>query len=165
MSGPPGAGDDRLEVGRIGRAHGLRGEVAVTFTSNRPERSEPGARLHAGDEVLVIASARRHQGRVLVHFEGVDDRDAAEQLRGRVLTASRLEADTDGGDDLWVHEVIGRRVVDTSGHELGEVVAVEANPAHDLLVLGDGALVPVVFVVEQRPGEVVVDPPEGLFEL
>ena len=61
----------RLEVGRVGRAHGLRGEVAVTFTSNRPERTAAGARLFAGDRELVIVAAREHQGRWLVQFEGV----------------------------------------------------------------------------------------------
>ena len=60
----------RLEVARVGRAHGLRGEVAVTFTSNRPERTEVGARLYAGDRELVITTARRHQGRWLVRFAG-----------------------------------------------------------------------------------------------
>ena len=64
-----------------------------------------------------------------------------------------------------MHEVVGAEVQDRSGATVGRVVAVEANPAHDLLVLDGGALVPMVFVVEQRDGVVVVDPPEGLFDL
>jgi 16S rRNA processing protein RimM len=146
----------------------LRGEVAVTFTSNRAERSVPGARLHAGDRELVIASSRPHQGRMLVRFEGIDDRSAAEQLQGAVLTADPLDA-AHGVElaegEFWVHELVGCGVVDRSGRRLGEVVAVEANPAHDLLVLEGGALIPMVFVVEQRTDVVVVDPPDGLFEL
>jgi len=70
-----------------------------------------------------------------------------------------------GDDELWVHEVVGAEVHDRSGATLGHVVAVEANPAHDLLVLDGGTLVPMVFVVEQRDGVVVIDPPEGLLEL
>jgi 16S rRNA processing protein RimM len=163
--GAPGAGD-RLVVGRIGRAHGLRGELAVTFSSNRPERAAVGAVLYAGDRELVISASRPHQGRVLVTFAGVDDRTAAEALLGRELTAAPLGDGVELDDDeLWVHEVVGAEVQDRSGATVGRVIAVEANPAHDLLVLDGGTLVPMVFVVEQRDGVVVVDPPEGLFDL
>ena len=163
--GAPAPGD-RLVVGRVGRAHGLGGEVAVRFTSNRPERAAPGAVLHVGDRRLVIATARPHQDRVLVHFEGVDDRTAAEALLGLELTGEPLEDAVElDEDELWVHEVVGSEVRDRGGAVVGRVVAVEANPAHDLLVLDGGALVPMVFVVEQRDGVVVIDPPDGLFDL
>jgi 16S rRNA processing protein RimM len=145
----------------------LRGEVAVTFTSNRPERALPGTSVFAGDRELVIVAARPHQGRMLVCFAGVDDRTSAEALLGTVLTADALDPDecalAEG--EYWVHELVGNAVVDRGGNPLGEVVAVEANPAHDLLVLDNGALVPMVFVVEQREGAVVIDPPDGLFDL
>ena len=161
----PGPGD-RLVVGRVGRAHGLRGEVAVTFSSNRPERSAPGAVLFAGDRELTISRSRPHQGRVLVYFTGVDDRTAAEALLGVELTAAPLTDDVELDErEVWVHEVVGAEVHDRAGAVLGRVVAVEANPAHDLLVLDGGALVPMVFVVEQREGVVVIDPPDGLFDL
>jgi 16S rRNA processing protein RimM len=163
--GAPAAGD-RLVVGRIGRAHGLRGEVAVRFSRNRPERAEAGAVLHVGDRQLVVAASRPHQDRVLVRFEGVDDRTAAEALQGLELTAAPLGDEVELDDDeIWVHEIVGAEVRDRSGEAIGRVAAVEANPAHDLLVLDDGALVPMVFVVEQRDGVVVIDPPDGLFDL
>ncbi len=168
MTVPPASGESRLEIGRVGRAHGLKGEVAVTFTSNRPERVMVGASVFAGERELVITASRPHQGRMLVRFDGVDDRTTAEHLLGAVLTAYPLDAADAGSlpdDEFWVHELVGSAVVDRDGTTLGEIVAVEANPAHDLLVLGSGALVPIVFVVEQRPGEVVVDPPDGLFDL
>jgi 16S rRNA processing protein RimM len=162
----PAAGG-RLVVGRVGRAHGLRGEVAVTFSSNRAERTTPGAVLYAGERELVIDAARPHQGRMLVHFAGVDDRSAAERLLGAELTAEPLgaEAEVLDDDELWVHEVVGAEVVDRDGVPVGRVTAVEANPAHDLLVLDGGTLVPMVFVVEQRDGVLVIDPPDGLFDL
>jgi 16S rRNA processing protein RimM len=158
---------DRLVVGRVGRAHGLRGEVAVRFTSNRPERSAPGSVLYAGDRELVVDTSRPHQERVLVRFIGVDDRSAAEALQGADLTAAPLSGDeaTLADDELWVHEMVGAQVFDRAGASLGWVVAVEANPAHDLLVLDGGGLVPVVFVVEAREGALVIDPPDGLFDL
>ena len=164
--GAPGTGD-RLVVGRVGRAHGLRGEVAVRFSSNRPERSAPGSVLYADERELVIDAARPHQGRMLVHFRGIDDRTAAEALQGLELSGAPLtgaEAALDD-DELWVHEVVGAEVRDRNGAVVGRVVAVEANPAHDLLVLDGGALVPMVFVVEQREGAVVIDPPDGLLDL
>jgi 16S rRNA processing protein RimM len=155
-------GAARLEVGRVGRAHGLKGDVTVTLTSDRRERLDPGSVLFGGDRELVVASARQHSGRWVVHFEGVDDRDAAEALRNVVLTADALDA-SDG--ELWVHELVGARVHDPAGTDLGVVVAVEANPASDLLVLEGDVLIPMTFVVGQGDGTVVVDPPEGLLDV
>jgi 16S rRNA processing protein RimM len=123
--------------------------------------------LWAGGRCLTITSARPHRDRWLVRFEGVDDRTAAEQLLGVVLAGEPLGALPD--DEHWVHELIGAAVVDRAGESLGRVVAVEANPAHDILVLDDGVLVPLVFVVddrlEERPGLVVVDVPPGLLDV
>lgn len=153
------ASDERLEVGRVGRPHGLAGEVAVTFTSDREERRQVGALLYADDRSLVVRAVRPHQGRYLIRFDGVDDRDAAAALRGAVLRAAPIAGEP---DELWVHEIVGAELRDTAGVAHGRVVALEANPAHDLLVLDDGTLVPVVFVVEHSPGRVVVDPPDGL---
>lgn len=153
----------RLEVGRVGRPHGLTGEVAVTFSTNRAERHEVGAVLYADDRRLVVEAARPHQGRWLLRFTGVTDRDAAIGLRGVRLHAEPLDVEDDP-DEWWVHELIGAAVVDRAGRAHGRVAAVEANPAHDLLVLDDGTLVPVVFVVEHGDGRVVVDPPAGLLD-
>ncbi len=151
----------RLEVGRIGRAHGLRGEIAVALTSERVERLAPGASVWADDRELVVVKARPHQHRWLVCFDGVGDRTAAEALQGVVLTADALPTDE---DEFWVHELIGAAVQGPDGAALGTVVAVEANPASDLLVLDGDRLVPLVFVVRHEPGLVVIDPPEGLWE-
>jgi 16S rRNA processing protein RimM len=153
----------RLEVGRVGRAHGLQGEVSVAAISNRPERFAPGSTLYVGERALVVVSARPHQGRWLIRFDGIESREAADVLRNQVLLGDAFDDVNDG--ELWVHELIGSVVRDRSGAEVGRVVAVEANPAHDLLVLDGGALIPVVFVVSSERGALVIDPPEGLLEL
>jgi len=154
----------RLEVGRIGRPQGLRGEVTAVLSTDRTERTEPGAVLFAGDRALVLVRARaRKQGWVL-QFEGVDDVEAAEALRGATLTAEPLTDDSLDDDPWWVHDLIGAEVVDPSGRALGRVTAVEANPAHDLLVLDGDALVPLPFVVERAPGRITVEVPEGLLD-
>ncbi len=152
----------RLEVGRIGRAHGLRGEVGVKLTTDRVARVEPGSALFAGDRELVVASSRRHGERWIVRFEGIDDRTAAEALNGLALSGDAVPA---AAGELWVHELIGAAVHDPAGTELGRVVAVEANPASDLLVLEDDVLIPMTFVVDQADGVVVVDVPDGLLEV
>ena len=140
--------DGLLEVGRIGRAHGLRGDVLVQLTTDRVERLAAGSRLKAGD-------------RWRVHFEGVEDRHAAEALARVVLAAEPI----DDPDTLWVHQLIGSEVVEVAGTRRGRCVAVLDNPAADLLELESGALVPASFVVSIADGVVTIDPPAGLFEL
>ncbi len=147
-----------LEVARVARPHGVRGEVTVDLVSDRPERLAVGAALTTDRGPLTIAAVRPHGRKWLVSFAGVTDRTGAEALSGTVL---RAEADPDAGG-LWVHQVIGLEVVDSSGVIRGRVEAVQANPAHDLLVLEDGTLVPSVFI-ESVDDRVVVDAPEGLF--
>ena len=153
----------RLEVGRIGRAHGVHGDVHVVPVTNRTERFAPGAVLYAGDRTLVIERARRQGDRWIVRFEGVADRNAAEALRNQLLTGDEINGASE--DELWVHELIGAEVRDRAGAVLGRVVAVEANPAHDLLVLDSDALIPMVFVTTFADSVVTVDVPEGLLDL
>jgi 16S rRNA processing protein RimM len=153
----------RLEVGRVGRAHGLRGEVHVVAVTNRSERFARGSRLYVGERECVVEAARAGGSGWVVKFAGVENREAAEALRGLSVTGDAPGAAPPG--ELWVHEVIGAEVRDRSGARIGRVDAVQANPAHDLLVLDSGALVPMVFVVDHEPGVVVVDLPEGLLDL
>jgi 16S rRNA processing protein RimM len=150
-----------LEVGRIGRAHGVRGAVYVTLSTDRTERVDVGSRLFDGQQWLVVESSRAQPAnRWVVQFEGVADRDAAEKLTGRVVSAEPLD---DGG--LGVHELIGARVVDADGVDRGACVSVIDNPAHDILELDSGHLVPVTFVTDVADGVIRVDVPDGLWEL
>ena len=153
--------DDRLLVGYVRKAHGLQGELVVRLTTNREERVERGARLFAGDRALVVLKSRPQNQDFLVSFDGVRSREDADSLRGAELHAAPLLDD----DELWVHELIGRTVVDQSDTVRGQVVEVEINPASDLLVLDTGHLVPVRFVVETTEDALLVDVPDGLFDL
>jgi 16S rRNA processing protein RimM len=150
-----------LEVGRIVKPHGIRGEVIVDLSTNRTERVDAGSVLSSDVGDLEVLYSSPHQHRWIVAFKGVEDRNRAEELRGTVLRAEPIEGEDD--DTLWVHELVGARVYDTNGLFYGSVLEVEANPASDLLVLAQG-LVPLTFVVEQAPERVVIDPPEGLLE-
>jgi 16S rRNA processing protein RimM len=151
-----------LEVGRIGRPHGVRGELYVHLVTDRHERVTPGARLFASGRWLAVTSSRAVPQGWLVHFDGVVDRTAAERLTNAVLYAEPI----DDPDEIWIHQLIGARVRDTSGVERGVCVAVLQNPANDLIELDSGALVPVNFLVEiGDDGVAVIDPPAGLFEI
>jgi 16S rRNA processing protein RimM len=151
-----------LEVGRIGRAHGVRGALHVVLTTDRTERVAAGARLHDGRSWLTVVSSRTQPGsRFVVQFEGIEDRNAAERLTGRVLSASPIE----DADAVWIHELIGARVVDAAGVDRGVCVSVLDNPAHDIMELDTGHLVPVTFIDRMVDGVVHVDAPDGLFDL
>jgi 16S rRNA processing protein RimM len=154
-----------LEVGRIVKPHGLRGDVVVELVTNREERVAPGAVLQSDDRLLEVVRARPFSstgtGRWIVTFRGVGDLSGAEALRDAVLSAPPL----DDLDAIWVHELIGATVVDTDGEPLGTVTAVQANPASDLLVLSSGALVPLTFVTGRVAATVTVDLPAGLLDL
>ena len=151
-----------FEVGHIQRAHGLRGELTVNFTTNRSERWAPGARLMIAGEWRTVAASRPHQAKVLVQLDGVADRTAAESLAGEAVYATGI----DDPEALWVDEIIGAVVIDQSGAEHGVVAEVLDNPASDLMVLEGGALVPLAFVtsVDASAHVVRVEVPEGLFE-
>ncbi|PJI94437.1 ribosome maturation factor RimM [Luteimicrobium subarcticum] len=161
-----------LTVARIGRAHGLRGEVALDLRTDDPEaRLAPGTVLAtdpASAGPLTVRSARTQSGRWLVTFEQSTDREAAEALRGVRLV---VEADASDEEDAWYeHELAGLRAELTDGTVVGEVVGLEELPAHDVLVVrettGERTLVPfvraIVPVVDVPGGRVVLDPPGGL---
>jgi 16S rRNA processing protein RimM len=152
-----------LEVGRIVKPHGLRGDVIVSLTTNRPERAAVGSQLtDATGRVFVVDRSSPHQGRFIVTLEGVNSIDEADALRDTVLFAPPI----DDPDALWIHDMVGATVIDSAGAELGTVEGVQANPASDLLVLSGGALIPLRFVVDLDPGvRVTVDVPDGLLDL
>ena len=166
----------QVVVARIGKAHGLRGEVTVQVLTGAPdERFVPGASFAtdpASSGPLVLRSARDNNGILLLGFEHTDDRSGAETLRGIKLLAEAL-AD-DGDDEEWYErDLVGLKAVTVEGDEVGEVVALESRPAQDLLVLrladGREALVPFVTAivpeVDLEGGRVVLDPPPGLLDL
>ena len=150
-----------LEVGRITKPHGLRGEVVVKLVTDRDDRLDPGAVLASDRGDLVVRSARRHQDRWIVAFEGCTSREQADALRSQVLRAAAVEDPT----ELWVHDMVGAAVVTVGGDTVGRCVGVIANPAADLIELDSGALVPVVFVVDHSAAQITIDPPDGLFDL
>ena len=172
-----------LVVGRVVKSHGIRGELVVEVRTDSPaDRFAPGTRLvgrigrgrTAIDREVTIDAARNHSGRLLVHLQGVRDRDTADGLRGMLLLVeSDSLPDPEDPDEFHDHQLVGLRVLDTAGTQLGEVTEIVHTPAGELLGVrlegGADALVP--FVTEMVPtvdlesGTCVIDPPEGLLDL
>ena len=157
---PPPAG--WLAVGHLRRPHGLRGDIFVQLTTDRTDRVDPGSELFGRGRMFVVASSRRAgNGRIIAKLEGVDNRNEAERLTNIELFAAPI----DDPDALWVHEMIGARLIDQDGTDRGVCTAVVANPASDLIELDSSALVPSNFVTDFTDGVIRVDVPDGLFDV
>jgi 16S rRNA processing protein RimM len=135
--------DELLAVGRIARAHGIRGEVSVEPLTEIPSRFEPGSVLRLEDgRTLTVEAARPHQQWLLVRFHEVPDRTAAEALRGGVLLIAMDQVPPAPEGSFWIHEVVGLEVITEDGRSLGRIREVQPNPANDLWVTEDGAAIP-----------------------
>lgn len=153
--------DGLLEIGRLGRPHGVRGEIYLSLVSDRPERRQPGTRVFVGGAWRTIEAIRPSNDRFLVVLEGLAVREEAAELTNEVVYGEPI----DDPAALWVHELVGARVIGTDGTEYGSCVAVLDNPAHAILETDRGVLVPVPFVTSHEDGVVVVAPPDGLLDL
>lgn len=166
----------QVTVGRIGRAHGVRGAVVVGVRTDEPDlRFARGARLDtdpSGVGPLVVTATRWHSGELLVRFEGIADRDDAERLRGTwLLVDSATIAPPDDPDEFHDTDLVGMSVRTVDGAAVGTVDDV-LHPAQDVLVVkaADGREFMIPFVkaivpeVDVKAGYLVIDPPEGLLD-
>lgn len=152
---------DLLEIGRIAKPHGLRGEVIVSLSTDRTERLDAGAVLESDRGPLTVVSAVPHQHRWRVRFDGVASREDADALHGLVLRAEPVV-----DPDAWfVHDLVGAEVVLADGTAVGECTAIVENPAYDMVEIDDERLVPMPFVTEFVDGRITIDPPDGLLDL
>ena len=170
-------------IARIGKPHGLLGEVTVQLHTDEPERRlvvgtliDTEATSGTGvPRALTVRSTRVHNGVWLVGFEEIPDRTGAESLRGTrlVVDAADVLPAADEDDVFTEEQLRGLAVVDPSGTVLGEVGGLELGAAQDRLVilLPDGREAQVPFVaalvpeVDLEAGRVVVDAPPGLLDL
>lgn len=172
----------RVVVGRIGRPHGVRGEVTVEVRTDDPDlRFAPGAIVLGGRTVddpspvaLEVESAHWHSGRLLLAFAGVHDRDAAEALRDRLLLVDRVAGERpEDPDEFYDSDLVGCTVELADGTAIGSVRDVVHLPGQDLLAVARddqrevlvpfaAAIVPVVDLASRR---IVIAPPPGLLDL
>jgi 16S rRNA processing protein RimM len=169
---------DRLTVGRIGKPQGIRGEVTVEVRTDAPDvRFADGAVLLTDPEErgpLTVESSRDQNGRLIVAFAGVPDRNAAEALRNTMLLVDASDVPpSDDPDEFHDTQLMGLRAELVDGSALGEVADVLHLPHGDVLVVrrdaGTEVLVPFVKAivpdVDVAGGRLVVDPPQGLLDL
>ena len=167
----------QVTVGRIGRPHGIRGDVVVGVRTDEPElRFAKGSRLDTDPArlgPLTVAGSKWHSGELLVHFEGVSDRDAAAELRGTWLTVdSATIAPPEDPDEFRDADLVGLSVRTAGGTQVGTVEDV-LHSGQDVLVIksSDGRDIMIPFVkplvpdVDLAAGYLVIDPPEGLLDM
>ncbi len=151
-----------VTLGRVAKAHGLRGELIVELWTDQPERTTLGATWTIAGCDYELTAVQPYQKRWLVRLSGISRREEAEALAGEEVSAEALDRD----DVLWVHDMVGLPVIDLREGQVGVVGSVVANPASDLLDLGGNVLIPLTYVTEVVRGErIEADIPEGLLEL
>lgn len=181
MGHAPDAQPSLVIVGRVRRAHGIRGEVVVEVMTDSPDAIfAPGARLFAGTnrgdptpggQALMVAEARAFKDALLVRFAEVPDRNAAELWRDRYLLVPMDEVDAPAEDEVFIHELVGLEVVLADGTPVGRVASTLETGAGLLLEIRrphDVVLMPyeLEFIqeVDIDGGRLVVDAPAGMFD-
>ncbi|MEU7292851.1 ribosome maturation factor RimM [Streptomyces exfoliatus] len=167
----------QLVVARIGRAHGIKGEVTVEVRTDEPElRLGPGAVLltdPASAGPLTIESGKVHSGKLLLRFEGVRDRNAAEALRNTLLIAEIDPAELpEEEDEYYDHQLMDLDVVLADGTEVGRITEISHLPSQDLFIVErpDGTELMIPFVssivteIDLEEQRAVIDPPPGLID-
>jgi len=162
-------------VGRIGRPHGVRGAASIEVRTDEPDkRFAVGSHLITDTGLqLTIVSATWHSGRLLLTFDGYDDRTAVEQLRNQMVSVDRPEGERpEDPEEFYDSDLEGCEVVDASGTALGVVEEVSHLPSQDLLVIRApddreilipfvSAFVPTIDIASRR---IIVTPPDGLLD-
>jgi 16S rRNA processing protein RimM len=159
-------------IGRIGRAHGIRGELNVDIRTDEPERRfAPGSSVVCGTRTLTVARARHHGGRLVVAFKEIPDRTAAEALHGTVLEAEVDPLDVPADpDEFYDHQLVGLEAR-TGDRVVGTVTGIVHSPHQDTLTIdieGREVFVPfvteIVPVVDVHGGFVTINEVAGLLD-
>lgn len=169
--------DVRVEIARVSKAHGVRGEILIVLTDPDSTAIDGVDGVWLGADRFTIVQARPIGGAYLLALEGVTDRDAAAALRGRAVTVARHELDPDSDEALYA-DLVGCRCELPDGTLWGTIVAVELGPQDRLVIHHDHdfagvpspveRLLPVVdaFIasVDVEHRLVVITPPDGMPE-
>ena len=162
---------DKIKVGKIVTAVGIKGEVKIYPYTDYPERFEELDRVYAGKEVLEIEKVRYQKNMVIVKFKSVADRNAAEKLRDTFVTIDSDDLRELDEDEFFIFDLIGLEAVDQEGKHLGKVTDVIQNTAQDLYEITDDKgkkyLIPAVYEfvtdININDGIMKINPIEGLF--
>lgn len=168
-----------MAVGQIVGVHGLYGEIKVEAYTDNPDRFAPGVTLLLGEELepVTVESVRPHKSNLLVRLEEVEDRTAAEDVRGLWLYVAEADAAELEQGAYWIHDIIGLQVVTSDGTAIGKISDVFATGANDVYVVqpaagvngGREVLLPALTDVVERvdlpAGIMVIRLPDGLIDV
>lgn len=165
-------------IGEVVKPHGIRGEFCVESHADSPRLFAVGARLglrgkNRPERFVTVRSCRPHQGRLLLTIEGVEDRDAADALRGLEVVVPPEALPELPDDEIYLHEIVGFACVLPDGTPVGELEGFMDSPGQDLWVIraadGREILFPAhdesVVAIDEEQRRIVIDPPPGLLEL
>lgn len=154
-----------IAVGRIARSHGVRGALRVAPYDEEADTLGSVESVRVSGRDFALRSARRVQGGWLIELEGIADRDAADVLRGAEIELAREHVKVAPGEYL-VADLVGCEVADTAGKRLGQVQSILDNGAHDVLVLNDELMIPLVdewvVAVDLEARRITVEPVDAL---
>ena len=163
-----------MVTGRVIKPYGVLGWVKVEVLTTNPQRYRKGSAFFLegseGGEKLLLEEVKEGPGTLLVKFQGLDDREQAERLKGRALLVTPDDIGEPPLDHLWEHQLIGLEVITTQGKQLGKVAEIIETGANDVIVVkGDKeCLVPMieeaVVDVDLEEGKLVIEPLPGLLE-
>jgi 16S rRNA processing protein RimM len=149
---------DRVEVGKVGKSHGLDGAFVVDDASDEPDRFAVGAEVFVGGEPARVVESKRAGGRPVVRLDRHVERGAALEIPREALGPTRE-------GEYYVFQLVGLHVVEEGGRELGRVTSVEPYEANDVLELDSGLLLPMVEEcvreIDPERGRIVVAPGFG----
>jgi 16S rRNA processing protein RimM len=157
-----------LRIGRIAKAHGLRGALRIESLTDFPDRFAPGAEVTVDGRTLRVKSSEENDGGLLVRFEGIEDRNAAEELAGQYCTVPLASARTLPDNQYYHFELVGLSVYDSRHQrELGRVEEILTYAANDVLRVSNGrvdTLIPmvkhIVKTIDRASGRITVELPE-----
>lgn len=162
----PNIENEFLRIAKCGSVVGLKGEISLWPISNIDERYVPGSVFYLNEsETLEIETIRTKKDHYIARFAGKNRREDVESLVNKVLYSPPLEDSVLETGEFFVHDCIGKLVVDSSGTSRGKAIKFIANPANDLLELESGALVPFVFIDSVDDDSIYLNEPDGLFEI
>lgn len=165
--------NDFIEVGLVNKAHGIKGELEVIVQTDFPERFQKNSKLILQPplewmDTVTVSAVRNKRDRLIVKFNGIDNRDQAEELIGRHLVVPETElADLPPGS-YWQFQLIGLEVVTNSGTRLGVIREIITTAANDVYVVKNGqeymipAIADVIKDVDLKAGKMVIEPLPGL---
>lgn len=165
--------ENRIKIGKVTGAQGLKGEVRVYSYAENNDRFEKLDKVWLGDEEHIIENVRFHKNLVILKLDGITDRNAAEKVRNREVFMGEDELEQLPEGEYYVKDLIGLEAVDTEGSTIGKVTDILQNTPQDVYEIekkdGKKALIPAVpdFLkkIDIEKGVIVFDPAEGLLDL